>query len=540
MEKRKFLFGIHCHQPLGSPEENFEKAYKKGYLPFVQALDNHPRIKSSLYYSGVLYDWFLKKHPEFIDLLKKLIRRRQIEILSGGYYQPFLSLIPDDDKVGQIETANEFIKEKLGFVSRGMWLADKDWEPCFPKVISPAAVEYALAPFSGEDPGGYYVTEEQGQILKVFLIPEKKPEEVIENLKALAADKDVLTLFVAGDGQGEGLVEKLEENSGGLQFVTFSDYLDENSALGRIYLPSASGELKDSLTKDAGANNLHKKMLYVSSRLHTLRKGKILIGEAVRNLYQGQCGDAYEHEDSKSAVYSHLIRAETEIEKHTRGSKAYVDLSIMDFDKDGNDEVILSNDLMSLYFSPACGGTLFELDYKPRALNLLNTLGFSFIDHFYSPLQKESGNFVGENYTFMPKRSGREVSLALSKNGIVDGIPVKIEKHISLCARQSIINIEYLVTNLGEAKDEFWLGVEFNFSVKDKDLLERKELKKVAALKIVDEGSGIELSLEAGKPALVWADPVEKSRDLLILPSWKFSLGSMQTWKVSITLRIEE
>ena len=136
---------------------------------------------------------------------------------------------------------------------------------------------------------------------------------------------------------------------------------------------------------------MHKKMLQVSQRLQTLKKGKSLIGErerelrlqeAQRELYKGQCNCAYWHgvfgglylNYLRHAVYEHLIKAETLLESYARGKDDYAEITVTDFDKDGEDEVILANSLLNLYFAPNYGGALFELDYKPKQFNLINTL----------------------------------------------------------------------------------------------------------------------------------------------------------------------
>jgi len=137
------------------------------------------------------------------------------------------------------------------------------------------------------------------------------------------------------------------------------------------------------------------------------------------------------------------------------------------------------------------------------------------------------------------------------RQGKVEDIPIRVEKHISLCAKQSIINIEYNITNLGEVNDEFWFGVEFNFSLQDKQLLVAKELNKVLVLKIVDASSKFEVLLESSQAALIWCFPIEtvsqsekgletNYQGLAVFPSWKFSLGPNESWKVKLSLKIEE
>jgi alpha-amylase len=655
MKKVNFLFGIHCHQPIGNFEHVFEEAYEKAYLPFIKVLENHPRIRVTVHYSGVLYDWFIEKHPEFIENLRKLVKRRQLEILSSGYYEPILSIIPDDDKLGQIEMSNRFIREQFGLAPQGMWLTERVWEPNLPKFLVKKGIEYVmvddyhftLAGIKNDHLYGHYVTEDEGETLNIFpinrklrdLIPFRPPEETINYLKRIANeegnaaaicidDGEKLGLrpethqFVYEEGYLEELFSQIEANSKWLRAMTFSEYLEEFPAKGRIYLPTASyhemmdwsgGFFRNFFVKYPEANNMHKKMLYVSNRLNTLRKSRTLFGDrekdkqlnkALQHLYKAQCACAYWHgsfggqyfNHLRHAVYSQLIRAEIEMEKFSRGGKAYAELSVTDVDKDGKDEVILANSLLNLYFSPHYGGSLFELDYKPKAFNLVNTLArreegyhqeglaydqhlrYSLMDHFLPPdadldkfssaAARETGNFIGQSYTFMPKRRPGEVGLALSREGEVDKIPVRVEKSISLLSKQSIVNIEYKVTNRGEQRDEFWFGVEFNLSMldgnskdryysvkgielEDNSLGSKGETANVSLVKAVDGWSGFDVSLELGKPALLWRFPVETLsqsdgemnhdyQSSVVFPSWRFSLEPKGTWELKITLRIEE
>ena len=82
--KLVFLFGIHNHQPVGNFEYILEKAYKKSYLPFIEIMAKHPNIKWTLHCSGILWDYFLETKPKYIEIVKSMIEKNQIELLSGG------------------------------------------------------------------------------------------------------------------------------------------------------------------------------------------------------------------------------------------------------------------------------------------------------------------------------------------------------------------------------------------------------------------------------------------------------------------------
>jgi len=87
-----------------------------------------------------------------------------VELLGGGFYEPILALLPDWDKVGQIQALAHFLKSHWGVTPRGMWLAERIWEPQLPRVLREAGVEFvllddshfALAGLDPETLGGYY------------------------------------------------------------------------------------------------------------------------------------------------------------------------------------------------------------------------------------------------------------------------------------------------------------------------------------------------------------------------------------------------
>ena len=220
----------------------------------------------------------------------------------------------------------------------------------------------------------------------------------------------------------DNLFGAISRESSWINTMTFSEYLKKYPAKGRIYLPAASyfemmewslltkagkafdeisRELRDSgrlerykrffkggfwrnfFVKYPESNNMHKKMLLVSKKVQqTMEKhGGSTSGYMQDELWQGQCNCAYWHgvfgglylNYLRHAVYEHLINAEKAADMADHHDKKWITAETLDFDKDGYDEVLISTHLMNLYFDPDCGGALFELDYKPRSFNLINT-----------------------------------------------------------------------------------------------------------------------------------------------------------------------
>lgn len=464
MKKVYFLFGIHNHQPVGNFPEIFEKAYEKAYAPFFEVLQRHPLVKLSFHMSGVLWEWVKEKHPEFSHNIQKLLKEGRIELLTGGFYEPILPSIPDEDKHGQIAKQTEFLKREFGVVPRGAWLAERVWEPHLAKVLAESGIEYTIvddahflsAGISSEKLTGYFITEEQGKILKIFpisqrlryLIPFGIPEEIIEYLRSYSEKGKDVGLTIIDDGEKFGIwpetfrhvyedvwldkfLTLLEANADWLVSLTFSEYLDQFSPRGRMYLPTAAyfemsewaipeakigedfsqvlknldvlpeavkeklrpflkgGFWRNFLIKYPEANNMHKKMLYVSEKVNSLkltpppdvpRGAGSTIDQARKSLYAGQCNCAYWHgvfgglylPHLRQAVYRSLIEAEQIADDLIKKDKiSYV---ATDFHRDGKPELLVETPLYHLYFDLEEGGTLFEWDVVPAKINLVNVL----------------------------------------------------------------------------------------------------------------------------------------------------------------------
>jgi hypothetical protein len=269
---------FHLHQPVGNFAWVFEKAYQQAYKPLLKAFDRHPNIQVGLHISGSLWDWLKETHPNYLGLVRILVDRGQLEMLTAGYYEPILPMLSDADKVQQINKLSRALASEFGTTPVGMWLTERVWEPYLPKPLAAAGVRYTIvddAHFQAsgfEEPElfGYYLTEEQGQRLTLFpslsrlryLIPFQPVDKVLEWLwrqatKPLAPDLPPRLACMGDDGEKFGLwpqtdvlcweehyvdhlFEALENAEGWLQTTTPGRYLDSFAPLGLAYLPTAS------------------------------------------------------------------------------------------------------------------------------------------------------------------------------------------------------------------------------------------------------------------------------------------------------------
>ncbi len=270
---------FHNHQPVGQFDYVSEHSTNVSYMPLIELLERHPRVNVGMHFTGALLDWLKVHHPELIERLRILVAQGQVEILTGGYYEPVLVALPDEDKIGQIQKLTEAVKETFGYDAKGMWLAERVWEPHLPRPIQQAGVKYVIVDdthFEGvgfdkeKELFGYYVTEEQGHTLAVFptlaylrySIPWSPVDTLIEWLRT-EADQPLPSYvpklaFMGDDGEkfgtwpgtyehcwGDGkymesLFSAIEKNADWIKTASPAQYMEQYPALGRVYLPTAS------------------------------------------------------------------------------------------------------------------------------------------------------------------------------------------------------------------------------------------------------------------------------------------------------------
>ena len=110
---------FHCHQPIVNFDQVFEEATQKAYDPFLTVLEEHPHIKVTLHYSGCLFDWLKEKKPHFIRRIAALVAKGSVELLGGGYYEPILPIIPEEDRLGQLSRMSQFLKKTFDVEPKG-------------------------------------------------------------------------------------------------------------------------------------------------------------------------------------------------------------------------------------------------------------------------------------------------------------------------------------------------------------------------------------------------------------------------------------
>lgn len=269
----RFVFVLHDHQPVGNFDGVFEQAYRDAYLPLLEVFEPFDHLKLALHTSGSLIEWLDARHPDYLDRLGRLVAAGRIEIIGGAFYEPILAMIPRRDRIGQIRSYADWLQQRLGARIRGVWTAERVWEQEMTSDLVRAGVSYTIlddshlknAGLAEDQLHGYYLTEDEGNLLAVFpgseplryLIPFRPVEETIDYLRGIAERRPGAVVLFADDGEKFGawpetkrtvydegwlvhLFRRLSEEGGWIRPATPSEVLESVPPLGKVYLPEGS------------------------------------------------------------------------------------------------------------------------------------------------------------------------------------------------------------------------------------------------------------------------------------------------------------
>ncbi|HMO83928.1 MAG TPA: DUF1926 domain-containing protein [Lacipirellulaceae bacterium] len=269
----RLVLVLHNHQPVGNFDGVFEQAYQDSYLPFLDVFERYEGLRIALHTSGSLMEWLDARHPDYVDRLGALVALGRIEIVGGPFFEPILTMIPSRDRIGQITTYTRWLEQRLGARVRGMWMPERVWEQSLTSDLARAGMEYTVlddfhfknAGLGEEQLDGYYVTEDDGQLLRVlpgserlrYLIPFQEPHLTIEYLRSVAERRPGAVMVFGDDGEKFGtwpgtkehvydhgwlarFFDALQQNADWLRLTTPSEAIETVPPLGKLYLPEGS------------------------------------------------------------------------------------------------------------------------------------------------------------------------------------------------------------------------------------------------------------------------------------------------------------
>lgn len=414
-----------------------ERAHNEAYLPFLDIFEKFENLKLNIHISGYLLEWLIKNKPSYIERLKALVKSGRLEVLTGGMYEPVLSMIPILDAKEQIKMHKALVNEIFEFDPKGMWIAERVYEPHYPMILEDVGISYIVLDdhhfksigFEVDELFGYYVTEFEGRKINVFpgleflryAIPFKDLKEIDAYFREAQSKGKRLATF-ADDGEKFGLwpgtfghvyesgwlvgfFSYLEENRDWLKTTSFSDFLKAHPPSGLAYIncnsyremgewcfpakkasdfesiyKSTEGKYRDFLSGGYFRNFFvkYEESNDMQKRMLEVSRRLKSKDKSRRFLYMAQCNDAYWHGVFGGLYLPHL-RSEVYkniimAEREMDRTRRYPEARIEDVNMDGQNEVVLNTRRLKAYFLLREGGVIYELDFKPTCTNLVATL----------------------------------------------------------------------------------------------------------------------------------------------------------------------
>ncbi len=415
--------------------EVLERSYQKIYRKLFSFLYSHPKVHISFAFNGRTLTWFEEKHPEYLQLLRELTARKQIEIIGGAFYSPALPLLFPMDRNGQIELMTSTLRRTIGKRPRGMSLFCSSWDPGLIPCLQSSTMEYAFLDSSLIPPEKLcclpHLVSEQGKSIKILPLSENlKPEfskdfsadsyfknlretalymakrgdfasAVPERVLALSLDIDLISELVSNDLL-ESFFEmaRFEDEENGIKLSTPIEFLYKNPQVIPSYIPAGisssvavwaknpykkSGEtghfpstVYDFLLSYPRCKALYNRMTYVGMLISQCRGDKIRKKVAREKLWTVQGGEAFVcSEDGLFAgneIRQYAYKGLTEAEKTARQCAPFKDsITSYDYTGNGRPDYICS---MQQYFAviSSTAGSIVEFDSMKSCINYTDNL----------------------------------------------------------------------------------------------------------------------------------------------------------------------
>jgi hypothetical protein len=340
-------------------------------------------------------------------VLGDLISRKQVEILGGGFYEPMMPLIPQPDKIGQIEMLTAYLRKKFGKRPQGCWIPGIAWEQSMVGVLNACGMTYTFlddrrfpqeSGFPLDSMYTPFISENQGKIAAVFPLSTRLREEfargyaapVLEKVAREAPPGGLVTVFpedIFSEDPGESVeavygrfFEALSRASESLEFTTPGKFYKTAGKIKKAYFPGDAQ--RNFLISHPEANGIYAKMVFTHALINQLRGDKSRKQNALEELWKAQGYVLFSEAGTKmngnggiyraslrKAVYKALLSAE----KICRDRGKFIpSLLAFDFDLDGRPEYLFQDRNINCYVKSS-GASIFELDYLPKTWNYLDT-----------------------------------------------------------------------------------------------------------------------------------------------------------------------
>jgi alpha-amylase len=507
------ILGIHYHLSNGSDIQTFERIYREKIRPVLTSLYKFPRISAVLHFSGSLWYWIERHHGELLMLIEDMIKKKQLELLSGGFHEPLMPIISYNDRLGHIEMLTTYLRKHFGKRTQGCYLPELSWDSSMPGVLSSCNIAYAFlnescffdAGIEEKDLYKPFISEDKGKLVTIFPVSEhlafgleENTNATLENLLSDSEGKNrIVSVFplcfnsiLKGDTVETSVfsfLSKLSVYENKIDFSLPSKLIKNLSPPRKIYFPQKA--VKKVFVEHPRTNYLYAKMIFVRALIDQMRGDKICKQRAYEELWKAQDYDLYRGSQwgtaNDAAIRSAAYKSLLEAENMARSCNNFIpSLIAFDFDFDGVKEYLFQCEKINCFISET-GARIFELDYLPGAWNYAGAANhdnkcYSFSDMLappdfsYSHILNNDNSGVrlcGDECYEMTGMDRQRCKLcfrlpAYDGDGDAGNFSdIEIEKTFSL--KKNTLSITYCISNKGKTEKEFTFIPELNMFFSD-------------------------------------------------------------------------
>lgn len=425
-----FSVNYNAFSPKGSLESKYQNVFKK----LISCIYSNPSSKMAFHFSGPQIEWLEKEHPEFLQLLRELVAKKQIEMVGGGYYNPVFPLLFPVDRSGQIELLTAEIRRLTGKRPRGMNLLASVWDNSLISCFQNSGMEWIFLDSSLIAKENRYflpqIVNDQGKSIKVIPVSRsftpkiednKTPQTFINELLKFVekntksdiyskyVDERVVSINIEVENMESLLKEGWLENffetvkreySSKIKLCLPTEYISnaKEFVLGAIspgfradiakwaIIPYQQVEVEESrsytihnfLLTYAPSRALYNRMLYISTLILNCRGDKARKNAARQSLWKAEHGEAlicspegiFANNSMRQYAYRHL----TEAEKFIREAAPFKEaVTSYDYDFDGHNDYVCSMEKYTACINPY-GAEVNELNIITNTGNYADNL----------------------------------------------------------------------------------------------------------------------------------------------------------------------
>ena len=581
MDNYNLIIGLSCMDFSDSNKEAEDK-YLKIYKPFFRKLYEFPEVKAVIHFSGILLEWFAEKHPEVIMLIEELVKKRkQLEVLGGGYHEPILPMLSPQDRTGQLEALTTSLRKKFGKRPSGCWIAKSIWDNSLILPIRNSGMDYVFLDYSLlddiPDDSLYtpFITEDNGKLINVFPVhsvlssldePDigKYIDILKKKIKTPSADKVISLIFTDED------IEKKSEE----YMENFFKEIQTDNEIKTIHPSSLVKTLKfqkkyvkntecykNILSENYETNLVYSRMIELQALINQVKGDKYKKESAMEFLWAGQNyisytsnfydkdNDIQRKKKSRINAYKNFMEAEL----ITRQKGVFIpSLFKNDFDMDGIDEFLYHGEEYNAFVHIE-GASLFELDHLKSKWNYcysINSFRKSFCDYFVDIekrcesisdfIKNDEAEAACNEYAVTSYDREQKIAEFLYKvKNQKNGFTFKILKQYKFNKKN--FEVHYTIINTGSKTINYQFGTSLFFSILNKDETQGPNcITKNNKISFEDSSTTLTLNLETANEIYI----EDQKEDNIycytsIMPLYRIeNLEPGKTWEARIEIKI--